>query len=335
MTEQQREAFEAEFPVPDGVEWGGTAYRPIDNNPVHWPAAERVNHALIGWRAALSHADGEAQPVDVDAEYEAFCQWCRESGFNLDYRLHTHSGRRVSDGAYIRDENVRRMFRAWRERAAHPAPQVAVPDVPTFEMLIAGEDALARGLKNFPDNMAQVVNNIWEDMHEVAAPTAPAGGPEFYVEHKVPRAAMAYVGVAAPESDEELGAEMERHAKRVIRAAAQLLAQQPVSDPDGLLECFPGDPTLEDLTREGLFHNAAGYSEWYKRQYHKLREHLSAPAPDEREIAALLERIVPRIDPQNPKPLDESEHCCECTLYYERERIHGEIARLRAGKEGE
>lgn len=56
---------------------------------------------------------------------------------------------------------------------------------------------------------------------------------------------------------------------------------------------------------------------------------LTENAPDEREIAALLERIVPRIDPQNPKPLDEIEHCCECTLYYERERIHGEIARLR------
>ncbi|MTI72547.1 MAG: hypothetical protein FH747_02960 [Stenotrophomonas sp.] len=66
-----------------------------------------------------------------------------------------------------------------------------------------------------------------------------------------------------------------------------------------------------------------------KRIYSRAVEFLGVPAPDEREIAALLERIVPRIDPQNPKPLDEIEHCCECTLYYERERIHGEIARLR------
>ena len=81
--------------------------------------------AWDAWQSALSHAEGEAVPVDIDAEYKAFCRWCRESGFNLDYRLHTHSGRRVSDGAYIRDENARRMFRAWRERAAHPAPLVA------------------------------------------------------------------------------------------------------------------------------------------------------------------------------------------------------------------
>lgn len=106
--------------------------------------------------------------------------------------------------------------------------------------------------------------------------------------------------------------------------------QVAVPEPVGWVKWFDGEPSFQP--RDALMPEDAKQHGW---QLVGLMRSMPAPAPDERDIAALLERIVPRIDPNNPKPLDETEHCCECTLYYERERIHGEIARLRAGKEGE
>ena len=43
------------------------------------------------------------------------------------------------------------------------------------------------------------------------------------------------------------------------------------------------------------------------------------------KLAGLLREKFPRIDPENPYPLDEVEHHCEYTLYQERERLHREI----------
>lgn len=109
MTEQRREAFEkwvlGQFP--------GYALDEIDPGALDLARAAYV-------QGALSHAEGEAVPVDIDAEYEAFCRWCRESGFNLDYRLHTHSGRRVSDGR----NSDRESQQTWEE-AAYFAKQEA------------------------------------------------------------------------------------------------------------------------------------------------------------------------------------------------------------------
>jgi GDP-D-mannose dehydratase len=46
----------------------------------------------------------------------------------------------------------------------------------------------------------------------------------------------------------------------------------------------------------------------------------------ERDAALLqveaLRSNFPRIDPLQPVPLDETTHCCEHTLYLERERLH-------------
>lgn len=47
----------------------------------------------------------------------------------------------------------------------------------------------------------------------------------------------------------------------------------------------------------------------------------------------LLDRVVPRIDAGGPNPLDQSEHCCEWTLYCERERIHNEFADIAASQQ--
>lgn len=124
----------------------------------------------------------------------------------------------------------------------YPVPQVAVPEglrercreITEWHRTGVVEQngalaALAETLTNHGEShrMRQAeIKTANEAMYLLAAaPTAPAGEPEFYVEHKTLRSAMAYVGIAAPESDEELGAEMERHTKRVIRAAAKLMTQ--------------------------------------------------------------------------------------------------------------
>lgn len=110
--------------------------------------------------------------------------------------------------------------------------------------------------------------------------------------------------------------------------------EQPVSDPGGLAD---RKEELRDWAFRIGFSSNGGYrfSDSQMDDLLSIAEKLlSAPAPDEREIAATLERIVPRIDPKNPEPLHPTKHCCETTLYHERERIYSEIARLRAGKEG-
>ena len=48
----------------------------------------------------------------------------------------------------------------------------------------------------------------------------------------------------------------------------------------------------------------------------------SAPAEPDTELVELLRSKFPRIDPYQPVPLDEKAHCCEYTIYVERERLH-------------
>ena len=57
------------------------------------------------------------------------------------------------------------------EFSASPAaiPQ-SIPDVASDEMLGEGVEALRRGLLKFPNNLTQIVSNIWEDMYS-ASPT--------------------------------------------------------------------------------------------------------------------------------------------------------------------
>ncbi len=250
------------------------------------------------------------------------------------------------------------------------APQVAVPDLPD-EVTADGYGWLQIAAGEVPvDDAPTVLRAIAK--HIVAAPTAPVGEPEFYVEHKTLRSAMAYVGIAAPESDEELGAEMERHAKRVIRAAAKLLAQQPVSDPDGLgrvlmpraLTAENGAKTAlsgEFFVTNGVQCAACGnpdfsldlgecagcqHSEsepnllvvpWttIKRIYTAAVDLLSAPAPDEREIAGAikaLEVVGMRISSEvvNFQGATANETGARAAHRV----VLNEIARLRAGKEG-
>lgn len=53
----------------------------------------------------------------------------------------------------------------------------------------------------------------------------------------------------------------------------------------------------------------------------KIPLYTSAAKPDA-ELVELLRSKFPRIDPCQPVPLDEKAHCCEYTIYVERERLH-------------
>lgn len=61
----------------------------------------------------------------------------------------------------------------------------------------------------------------------------------------------------------------------------------------------------------------------------------SAPAEPDAELVELLRSKFPRIDPCKPVPLDEKAHCCEYTIYVERERLHRMIDAKMASLKGE
>lgn len=100
----------------DGVSYiqhGGRTY---------WPLSDQDNHRLL--RACCGHGEFDgphppaAQPQvpDVDEIYKRFCEWCSlHEAYDLDPRLHTHSGNRVSAGAYISNRVTSIAFLAFRD----------------------------------------------------------------------------------------------------------------------------------------------------------------------------------------------------------------------------
>lgn len=65
----------------------------------------------------------QQQVPDADEIYMRFRAWCQDNKqYDLDPRLHTHSGRSVSEGAYISDGVTRALFQAYRDGAISAAP---------------------------------------------------------------------------------------------------------------------------------------------------------------------------------------------------------------------
>ena len=40
------------------------------------------------------------------------------------------------------------------------------------------------------------------------------------------------------------------------------------------------------------------------------------------QVVSAVRNTIPRIDPNKPTVLDINEHCCEYTMYHDRERVH-------------
>ena len=52
--------------------------------------------------------------MSIDQEYKDFSKWCRDNpAYDLDPRLHTHSGR-INDGGYISHKRTGTAFKAWQ-----------------------------------------------------------------------------------------------------------------------------------------------------------------------------------------------------------------------------
>lgn len=66
-----------------------------------------------------------------------------------------------------------------------------------------------------------------------------------------------------------------------------------------------------------------------------IQQAKSAPAEPDADLVELLRSKFPRIDPCQPVPLDEKAHCCEYTIYVERERLHRIIDAKMASLKGE
>ena len=46
-----------------------------------------------------------------------------------------------------------------------------------------------------------------------------------------------------------------------------------------------------------------------------------------RQVVSVVRSAIPRIDPNKPTVLDVNEHCCEYTMYHDRERVHAVLDR--------
>lgn len=103
-------------------------------------AAPQPDHSPDGGEAVAD--------IDVDAEYRDFCEWLSGNmAFDVDYRLHTSSGNKPSVGGYIRDENARRMFAAWKEKAkrhTHPAQPRNEVQAEALEMMAMRHESTAK-----------------------------------------------------------------------------------------------------------------------------------------------------------------------------------------------
>ena len=126
-----------------------------------------------------------------------------------------------------------------------------------------------------------------------------------------------------------------RIAERAQRFAVQLRTErdqqaQRIGELEGLLRDFAYHTQRREMPTE------SSLAEWADRIDAALSavcaaapniaptsEHSSQP--ERTKVAELVELVrskFPRIDPCQPVPLDEKAHCCEYTIYVERERLH-------------
>ena len=304
---------------------------------------ELCRHA---WKAALSHAEWEAQPDYVlDA---------------LDNLIHDNYERSYR-GAKNRQDDAELIRCALRR--SHPAPQVAVPE--KVRELIGAVRSVNRSRQHSIHiegddepcfwQRAEWVRYVLELADEAeqtitAAPTAPAGeqdplpvglslGPLTDLIHEMDKLCQATpVDFADAVDGGYVDAGVDLHDKIIAecRRLAGMKRQQPVSDPDGLgaerarrLETATVAKLLfkawsESEPDHAITQHPASYAETFTDMAKAVMPLLSAPASDEREIAAKAIEQTTReyfSDESGPHNLHDY--------------LLWRAKRLRAGKEGE
>lgn len=98
----------------------------------------------------------------------------------------------------------------------------------------------------------------------------------------------------------------------------------------------PTEEMLDVAVSFALNVSLGGEYNWstYMRDVWQRTVKAAPPSPDA-ELVELLRSKFPRIDPCKPVPLDEKAHCCEYTIYVERERLHRLIDAKLASLKGE
>jgi len=120
--------------------------------------------AWSAWQAARQ--GGEAEPVALYPRHGFIVE-----DYNpVSKSIYQYTLRDTDTGEAIAPLSSEQGLRMKMALAIPPAPTHGVPEVPTETMLAEGVEALIRGLKSFPDNYTQIINNVLEDMHAAAQP---------------------------------------------------------------------------------------------------------------------------------------------------------------------
>ena len=106
-------------------------------------------------------------------------------------------------------------------------------------------------------------------------------------------------------------------------APAEPDVERPISIPTALI-LWAG---IEDQSQPTQWHKGYEAARGYVNMQicsaiPTTKVHLAVAEPVSREAVELVRSKFPRIDPCKPVPLDEKAHCCEYTIYVERERLH-------------
>ena len=323
MTEQQREAFE-KWAESEGLNtvWGHTGYLLADTAAA-WKA----------WQVNLSHAEGEAVPVgylsvlsdgtrivDARQQYDAPEVW----------PIYTHPAPQV---AGLTETAIKSSpaYRALHREKDHllgllkdQAPQVAVPEPVGWVKWFDGEASFQPRDAILPEDAKQHGWQLVGLMRSLNAPTAPAG--------ELVTRCTAGLGC-----DEKGYCDAAATGQGDLCDRRTMAHEQPVSDPDGFEQVLEELRKLHtEMTNTDLVHEGGpeivGYCvtgkqldrmEWLLTCCASAA--LSAPAPDEREIAAkALSDFADRMGAKHGDT-ENGQFFIDCA-----EQAHEEATRLRA-----
>lgn len=135
-----------------------------------------------------------------------------------------------------------------------------------------------------------------------AAPVAAQAQPEFFVPHETLRRALCNLGIAAPESDGEIGADMDRIARRIIEAVAAQASGQP--QPSGNAGEFKTDDQLG-----GLLASIRNYGSW------KYAEAKGRAEPDLSDVRAAWDEVYEKVQALAAQVSGQAQDAEERTRY--------------------
>jgi len=313
---------------------------------------ELCQHA---WQAALSHA--ERREFQTEQDLISFLDGLYETAGPDSSALTGQkwvAAQRAIEGIRSHAEGEAVTFmRTWKSEPIYtcnkpgdmsgtyyPAPQVAVPEPVGWVKWFDGEASFQPRDAILPEDAKQHGWQLVGLMRSLNAPTAPAGN------RYSPSATAAMQGLSALRSAVHCGGPWDNAMDDAYETVKAFIGKQPVSDPDGFEQVLEELRKLHtEMTNTDLVHEGGpeivGYCvtgkqldrmEWLLTCCASAA--LSAPAPDEREIAAkalddFMFDVAERV-----RLLSDSDQEAR-VLRKVNGWLHSRAKRLRAGKEGQ